>query len=469
MAIPVTLSTGDATQVSNDVSSELLINCYPILKKNNQVSNMTIAGSHGYFLFGTNTSGTEYRASKANDDGTAGYVLIDTKFYSVSTAGVLTERGTLATSTGRGYIAVGNSQVVVVDGNKGYYYVPATTTFAEITDAQFPTNPTIVSYQDGYFTVVGIVSANSVIALSDLNDAINWTVLNQLVPSGFPSTLVSFVIVNNYLWLLGSSFAEARVNTGIAGDFPYSKINFEEYGCAATHSVASIGGYGYWLARTRQGKAFLVRANSSSVSIIDNETMASVFDSFTTVSDAWAYTYREKGQEFYELSFPTANQTWVYCITSNFWFKKMQADGTRFIANAYMFLNGKHIIGSRTSGAMYHMATTYYTENGGSNIKRTLVFPTLYSEDKTLQISLMRCIVDSSTYYKDGELFSLDVSYDGGDNYEAIMTDTVLPNTDYAMFSNLSAGRRITPRLIFDTNKRFYLINCMIQMLVRGE
>lgn len=469
MAVPITLTTRDEIAISSDISSELLVNCFPSLREESQVAKTMLIGSHGHLLFGTDTAGSACRGSRANDDGTAGYIVIDDTFYSVNTSGVKTSRGTLATSSGRVSIAVGALQVMITDGASGYSYTPASTTFATIVDPQFPTNPTICEYVDGYFITIGTVSGQIAVALSDLNDVSNWSVLNQLVPSGFPSTLVSFVVVNRYLWLLGSSFAESRVNTGISGEFPYERVNFVEFGCAAAHSVATINGYAYWLARTRRGKAMLVRANSSDVEVINNEDMNNTFQSFSAVADAFAYTYTDEGQSFYEITFPTANETWVYCVDTDHFYKKEASDGGRFIASCYMFLNNKHIIGARNSGRMFEMSLSYYDEDGGEPVPRRVITPTLYSDHKYLKVSLVRCIVDSNTYDVDGNNWLLDVSRDGGDTYAALFTSTVTPSQDYAQFTKLSAGRRLTFRLVFNAAKEFRLINCMVYIGTAGR
>ena len=66
------------------------------------------------------------------------YAVGANKFYSINTSGTATERGTLNTSSGIVRWAMIDDQIMLVDGTNGYNYIISTTTFAEISDADYP-------------------------------------------------------------------------------------------------------------------------------------------------------------------------------------------------------------------------------------------------------------------------------------------------------------------------------------------
>lgn len=470
MAIPLTLTSKQETSISVDVSTERLVNCFVTNREGPGVTEFALIGSHGYVQLGNLTANTSLtvRGAIANEASTAGYIVVGNTFYTVSSGGVRTNRGTLNTSTGYVDMVIGREHVFLVDGTDGYTYeIANTSSFTTISDPQFPDSPTRVTFLDNYYITIGQVSGNSVFALSDLNDPNSWTVTLQYEAESTPDNLVSCMAFNQELWTWGSTTCEVFINNGDATD-PITRTNVVAFGSAAANSHSVIDGWCYWLGRTKKAKALFMRASGSTLEVIPNEDMNRLVQSFATVSDAYAYSYTDGGQSFYEITFPTVNQTWVYCISTDSFFKKEQNNGDRFIASCYMFLNNKHIIGSRSSDLLYDMRLDLYTEDGGSAIKRIITTPTFYSENKWLQICLLRCLMDSSSFSV-AQTLSLAISRDGGDNYANTTTNTVTANRDYAQFSRLSSGKRLTLKFTFDAAYEFVFLNAMAYVRSRGR
>ena len=71
--------------------------------------------------------------------------------------------------------------------------------------------------------------------------------------------------------------------------------------------------------------------------------------------DAEAYTYTEDGHYFWVISFPTADATWVYDVTTKLWHERAWLSGGtlhrhRSRGHAYVF--GKHLVGDWETGTI---------------------------------------------------------------------------------------------------------------------
>jgi hypothetical protein len=242
-----------------------------------------------------------------------------------------------------------------------------------------------------------------------------------------------------------------------------------DYGIAASFSEASIDGVCFWLARTKNCKVKVVMAEGNNARPIGNRDIDNLFQGFSTVSDAYGFCMNIAGQNFYIISFPTANQTWAYAVQTNQWTQLQLANGNYWsVANCYMFLNSKHTIGDSATGTLYTLSMSSYRENGGSIIPRTIVTPTLFNGNNWISVPLMRSYVDSSGY-SSGTTVSTSISRDGGRTYATTYTDSV-PNTrSYVQTTRISAARRINIKITYQANAVFVVTNIMAYVKTRGR
>jgi hypothetical protein len=86
---------------------------------------------------------------------------------------------------------------------------------------------------------------------------------------------------------------------------------------------------------------------------------------YSTVSDAVAYSYQQNGHEFYVLSFPTADKTWCYDLATGYWHKRASRDAYnqfhRDRAQCGAFFQGLNIVGDFSRGLLYAASlSTFY-------------------------------------------------------------------------------------------------------------
>jgi hypothetical protein len=281
--------------------------------------------------------------------------------------------GTINSSAGQVSMATNGTQVCIVDGANGYIVTIATGAVAIITDAEFPAGSTIVNYFDQYFVFTGTPGQS--FQISSLGEGADYDGLDFASAEGAPDDLVSSIVDHRELWLFGTDSCEVWMNTGNS-DFPFERSGnvFLETGCSATHSVAKLDNSIFWLGSNANGDGMVFRADGYKPVRISTHAIEHAIHGYSTTSDAIAYTYQQEGHSFYVLTFPTADKTWVYDVSTGQWHERMAFDSLdntehRHWGNCHAYYSGCHVVGDYRNGKLYALDLEKYTDNG-STIKR---------------------------------------------------------------------------------------------------
>lgn len=315
------------------------------------------------------------------------WVVSGDKLYSVDTAGTPTERGTLSTSGGRVEMAHNGAdngqELILVDGTKGYLWDDNASTFDSDlgTGTNFPDGATHVRFFDSYF-IANDPTTSGRFKRSDSYDGATWGANNFATAERDPDTLQAIEVSGREIWLFGTETTEVWYNAGNAGAMPFAPMQnaFVEWGCAAPYSVAESSGDVFWLAQNDEGKGIVLRARSIQPEIVSTWAIANEIDGFTTISDAFGFTYQFKQHIFYVLQFPTEGRTFVYDITTEAW-HEWETSGADHISNTYAFFDGKHIVGDKSTNDLYQLDDETYTDNA-MTITRLRRSPHISVEDK---------------------------------------------------------------------------------------
>jgi hypothetical protein len=281
-----------------------------------------------------------------------GYAVAGDKFYTVTAAGVVTERGTLGTDEGPLTMESNGLQVAVADGTL-YVYDIAAETFGAVVDA--PSAAT-VTYMDGY-GIFNQVDAGT-FYITGLQDFSTVGALDFASAESSPDDLIRVFADHGELWLFGANSIEPWYNSGNA-DFPFSRIGQTriERGLGAIYSVAKCDNSVFWM-----GNDLVVyRADGYQPVRISTEQVEFALGRMTDPSDAIAFTYDQEGHKFYCLIFPTDGQTWVYDVATQLWHERSSGGGA-WLARAYMLLGNRHLIGAGEQ--LLELRTDLYSEDG---------------------------------------------------------------------------------------------------------
>ena len=201
----------------------------------------------------------------------------------------------------------------VAVGTDGFFYykLAEEVGLVPIFDVNAPAYPTSLEYllgniitnrlDDKYFQWAGPTSP----------DRFTWDALDIAEPATDPDTLVRLGLVGSDLLAFGPKSTEIWTYDGVS---PFSFMTTIDKGIAAPYSFVKVGTAGFWVSETREVIAFSNR-QAGEVSFPIRRILAEM----PTVLDAYGMCIQVHGYTFAVWNFPSALQTWAYCIQTRQW------------------------------------------------------------------------------------------------------------------------------------------------------
>lgn len=305
-----------------------------------------------------------------------GYTVIGQNVYWISPQwqlnflGMLVEQGSTLVSM------VDNGQtLILVDGSTiGYEINLATNVMTQIVDGTGTFNgANKVDYIDTF------VLWNLIDTLqfgSSLSNTITFDALYTAAKTTYPDTLITLYVNRHEFLLFGRFKSEIWYDAGNA-NFPFAQLPgaYIEHGCLAKFSVASQDFNVYWLGQNLQGTGLVLQQVGYNTKLISNYAISYAIQQMQAqgfdCSDAIAYCYTQLGHVFYVLTFPAADQTWVYDASVNdpsaAWHQRGWADSNgnlhRERANCHAWINNTNVVGDWEFGTLYALDPDHYTDD----------------------------------------------------------------------------------------------------------
>jgi hypothetical protein len=139
-----------------------------------------------------------------------------------------------------------------------------------------------------------------------------------------------------------------------------------QHGIAAQFSVARFAEAFTFVSQDQRGQSIIgMIAGYQFQRVSTHAVEQSLVDK--TISDAIAWTYQIEGHEFYVVTFPSADLTWVYDLASQAWHKWLSFSNGEFHrhrSNCGTNFAGNIFIGDYENGMLYKLSNTVYTDNG---------------------------------------------------------------------------------------------------------
>lgn len=343
------------------------VNLYPEISKS--ATSKAIAalyGCPGTYIWQTFAGGAIRGMLRFS--ATLALVACGSLLYTVTSAGVTTQVGTIDTASTPARMASNGTDVMIVTGTNGYAYTPSTNTFTQIVNSFFLGADT-VSFIDGYFAFNKPGTGQF-----QITDLYSETIegLNFATAEGSPDLLLSLLVDHRELWLFGETSTEVWFNSGNA-NFPFERIQgaFIEQGCAAKFSPAKLDNTVYWLSADERGQGTVQRAVGYQPQRVSNHALEYEIAQYARIDDAFGYTYQQEGHMFYMLTFPTANKTWCYDSATDEWHERVwrnPVDGShnRHRSICQVQFANLTLVGDWQNGNVYVLDLNTYTDFGGT-------------------------------------------------------------------------------------------------------
>jgi hypothetical protein len=296
-----------------------------------------------------------------------------------------------ANSTGFVSISDNSVQLLIVDGFAGYIYTIVTGTYAQtalntagsfgkITDANFPNGTASVTFLDG--RLIAVKPNTRQFYVSEYFDGTGWTNFQGLPTYATKDNNSDFLIavsaMNGVLTLYGEQSIEFWQNVG-SSPLPFGRIAgaTRNVGLAAIYSIAYIDDIQLFLGQNLYGGYSEVNIlqgfNLQRVSTDDIEHIIGNLPGHVW-RDAIAFGYMLDGHKMFQITFPAANKSLLYDISSDLWSELQSGVGVtgRHIANLGITFNALNFASDATTGKIYQLDDEFTTDNGAP-IKRQLI------------------------------------------------------------------------------------------------
>jgi hypothetical protein len=408
----IPFATNSYSSKSLPVSAQRVVNCYAEKEPPDAKTQVAVFGTPGMVNFAT--CGTGPVRGFTFMGGTA-YVVSGQRLYSLTSAGVATDIGGAIAGAAVVSMANNGTQVCIVNGINGYIW-SLTSGFQVITDPNFyPANTT--TFFDNYF--VFDKANTNFFFISNSLDGTTYSGTDFAAAEVSSDYVLSIVNQQENLLIFGQKTIESWYDAG-AVNFPFQRTGAStiERGCAALRTPIKEDNSVFFLG----DDLMFYRLNGVQLLRVSTHAIEQAWQSYSTVSDAYTFSYTFEGHKFVNLVFPTANASWVLDISTGYWHERESWDQNnnsfgRWRGNCCLMAFGKILIGDAYSGQIGYLDAGTFTEFGNT-MRALMISPPIHHERQRIYISTFELDVDSGEGLNTGQgsdpQIMMDYSKDGG-------------------------------------------------------
>ena len=291
-------------------------------------------------------------------------------------------------------------QLLFVSGDYAYCYDFESNVLAPVIQGA-----SFGGFIDSYFVVLD--ASTSTLKVSQSFDGFQWDPTQVYQRSRAGDKWLSMAVTSNNIWLIGTQTGEVWVGTGDPdGRFaPYTPV-FIEVGVIASDTMIRVSGDTMmWVAQDKDGAGYVVRTSGYQPEKVSTTAVDRSIQSLSTISDGSAFSYQQDGHIFYVLSFPAAQVTWVFDLTTGEWHRRgywdpavMAYQTYRPQCHAFAF-GGVHglglsLVGDRASGRIASLASRVGTDMDGAVIRRMRQAPHISDRDQEVTFDRLQMDMD---------------------------------------------------------------------------
>lgn len=285
------------------------------------------------------------------------YEVMGTTLNKISYSGVVTSIGTIEGS-GRCVLTEDQSGNLIITTGVGKPYQYDGATLTQGTDIDLP-NANTVTYINRRVVYDG---TDGDVAFAELSDPLNQNSLNIAIAEAKADDSKAVYAYKQQVLVFGEKSIQPMWNSG-SGNPPYTFVlnATQEIGLDAVHSVDSNNTFLYFLGSDLS----IYQMAGLSIRPIGNPAIGQEIEKYSETSDAYGVCFTLDNTNFYMISFPTGNATWLFNETAGIWTNLAYGtDGERHLISSYNHIYGKHLVTDRRNGNVYELDFETHTDNG---------------------------------------------------------------------------------------------------------
>ena len=351
------------------------------------------------------------------------YQVKGTSLYSINRLGVHTLKGSVS-GTGRAIMADDGINLYIVADLKVWQYSTDTDSITQVTDSNI-TGAKSVDFINNQF----LYTFDKFTTVSNVGNGAAASGLNIVGEETLPDALVRDFVYEEVIYRMGVRSIVGWYNSGV-GSPPIEKLQGRIFnvGLAAINSVAETDQAFYWLGDDHA----IYRASGGSEERISTDAISNTISKYPSVGDAIANTFTFEGQNFYQITFPSGNRTFVVneSLGVNGWFELSSGVNNPFTTTKYQGQSiisayGQNMVADADNGNIYKLDLDTFT-NDGESIQRIRTTQAasgelLGAKGKRVQMSSVKFIMESGVGLIDGQgdnpRISVEYSDDGGNTW----------------------------------------------------
>lgn len=290
------------------------------------------------------------------------YQVKGTNLYSITKQGVHTLKGVIP----------GNSRAIMADDGINMFIVADLKVWQFSTDTDAVTQVTNVNITGAksvdFFNNQFIYTFDKFSTVSNVGDGSTASGLNIIGEETLPDDLVRDYVFDEVIYRMGVRSVVGWYNSGV-GSPPIEKLQGRIFtiGLAAINSVAETDQAFYWLGDDHA----IYRASGGSEERISTDAISNEISKYADVSDAVGNTFTIEGQNFYQITFPSGNKTFVISesLGVNGWFELSSGvnnpnQSTKYQGTSIISAYSQNFVADVSNGNVYKLDLDTYTNNG---------------------------------------------------------------------------------------------------------
>ncbi len=344
------------------------------------------------------------------------YRVVDAVLYEVNSGGVHFPKGEITGSDRCIFANDGDNLVIISD--KVYVYTKSTDVLQENTNVNLVGVISVTSINNQF-----IYTTPDLSFMAQPGDPFDVSGLDAIGAESSPDKLVRDYAFNQTIYRFGTRTTEPWYNSGV-GSPPIDRIEGQEFsvGLGAINSLTSTDRALYWLG---DDKAVYRVAGGINERISDDGISNSI-ENMTTFDDAIGNAFTLQGQDFYMITFPSENQTYVINETlgKQGWFNLSSTNqNLAYSGTSIIYVYNKTYVAS--NGKLLTLELDEYTQNSDVMIREritgAITGEMLGIKGQRIKMSRLELFVEAGVGLMSGQgenpRLLIEISIDGGRSY----------------------------------------------------